>query len=58
MALQSKVEKVYEATALKIQEFSQETPEVADLAFELAEEFEKIDPLFDIHAFMAIAQPD
>lgn len=62
MALQTKVEKVYEATALKLQEFWKESPqaagEFADLAFELADEFEKIDPTFERNEFLAIAQPD
>lgn len=58
----TKLDKVYAATAEKLAEFWRDSPqaagEFADLAFDLADEYEKIDPGFDRNEFLAIAQPD
>jgi hypothetical protein len=60
--MQTKTEKLYEATAKKLGEFWRDSPqaagEFADLAFDLADEFEAIDPGFDRNEFLAVAQPD
>ena len=60
--MSTKLEKVYEATAKRLNEYWNESPmaagEFADLAHDLADDFEKADPGFDRLEFLAIALPD
>jgi hypothetical protein len=60
--MQSKLDKVYAETAKKLGEFWKDSPmaagEFADLAYDLADEYEKIDPGFDRHEFLRVANPD
>lgn len=60
----TKAEKVYAATANALNELLTETSgpiarsEILDFAHDLVDRYKEIDPSFDQHLFLSIADPD
>jgi hypothetical protein len=57
----TKLDRVYAITANKLaaaKKDSYAAGEFADLIHDLADEYEKIDPHFDKHLFLSVADPD